>query len=365
MSVSPFSIRRFLIAFVIGWLILMIDHALLLYWFDLPLKEAILDSILSNISLLAICLLIMNSIRYYLPGRDQYVNIIVMCLMFTGIWLTIDRILLNSFVYDPVIAEDFISKSLVIRFSIGFLVVGITTMIAINWHSIQEQQAAESRKLDTERLARDAELYKLRQQLQPHFLFNSLNSINALIGTRPAEARKMVQQLSDFLRGTLKKEETQWVSLQEEFQYLELYLEIEKVRFGNRLSTELSIDEKSLTLKLPALLLQPIVENAIKFGLYDTVGETTITVKTSIDDNDLLVEVTNPFDPETASPHKGTGFGLKSVHRRLYLLFGRADLLHTSTEGDLFTTTVRVPQPPEPENIENNIQPSTQLSSDE
>ncbi|MGL1273916.1 histidine kinase, partial [Vibrio parahaemolyticus] len=85
---------------------------------------------------------------------------------------------------------------------------------------------------------------KLRQQLQPHFLFNSLNSISALIISQPEKARHMIQQLSDFLRGTLKKEEQQWNSLQEEMQYLQLYLDIEKVRFGHRLHTNIIMNEQ-------------------------------------------------------------------------------------------------------------------------
>ena len=131
--------------------------------------------------------------------------------------------------------------------------------------------------------------------MQPHFLFNSLNSINALIGMRPEEARKMVQQLSDFLRGTIKKEETQWVNLQEELQYLQLYLDIEKVRFGNRLATDIAIDDETQSLKLPALLLQPIVENAIKFGLYDTTGETVIRLTTTRQENELDHKSQQPF----------------------------------------------------------------------
>jgi LytS/YehU family sensor histidine kinase len=154
----------------------------------------------------------------------------------------------------------------------------------------------------------------------------------------------MVQQLSDFLRGTLKKEETQWVNLQEELQYLQLYLDIEKVRFGNRLATDITMEEISLQQKLPALLLQPIVENAIKFGLYDTTGETVIRIETSVRDNELIIRVSNPFDPETSSPRQGTGFGLKSVQRRLYLLFARNDLLTTEAKDNIFTTTVRIPQ---------------------
>jgi LytS/YehU family sensor histidine kinase len=184
----------------------------------------------------------------------------------------------------------------------------------------------------------------LRQQLQPHFLFNSLNSINALIGINPEEARKMVQQLSDFLRGTLKKEETQWVTLQEELQYLQLYLDIEKVRFGNRLVTQIETNEEINQLKMPALLLQPIVENAIKFGLYDTTGDTLIRIHATKEENTLLINVMNPFDPQTSSPKQGTGFGLKSVQRRLYLLFARTDLLTTESKENIFITTVRIPQ---------------------
>jgi LytS/YehU family sensor histidine kinase len=226
----------------------------------------------------------------------------------------------------------------------GFLILGMTTMMVITWFHSQELQLNEQRKADAEKLTKEAELFKLRQQLQPHFLFNSLNSINALIGLRPQEARKMVQQLSDFLRGTLKKEETQWVNLQEELQYLQLYLDIEQVRFGNRLSTETTVGEDTTSMKLPALLLQPIVENAIKFGLYDTTGETVIRLATSRQKGDLVITVSNPFDPETSSPKQGTGFGLKSVQRRLYLLFARTDLLATEVKGNIFTTIVRIPQ---------------------
>ena len=237
----------------------MADHAILLYWFEFPLSAAIIDSLISNIPLLLVCLLVMNTIRYYLPGREQYMNILIMCIVLTILWLVFSKWLLSLTLDNMNGYEDFLHRSVIIRFSIGFLVLGIVTMMGINWYTWQEQQKAEERKLDAEKLAREAELFKLRQQLQPHFLFNSLNSINALIGIRPQEARKMVQQLSDFLRGTIKKEETQWVNMVEEIQYLQLYLDIEKVRFGNRLATIIDIDEATQQMKLPALLLQPIV----------------------------------------------------------------------------------------------------------
>lgn len=346
MPASLFSVRRFTVIFSIGWLLLMCDHAALLYWFGLPIETAIIDSVVSNIGLLLACLLIMNSIRYYVPSISQYMNVLCMCVLLTVLWILLCKWILGLAIDDSTYPE-FLKKSLVIRASLGFLVMGILTMIAIIWFNWQEQQRSEERKSDAERLAKEAELFKLRQQLQPHFLFNSLNSINALIGTRPQEARKMVQQLSDFLRGTIKKEETQWVTLQEEMAYLQLYLDIEKVRFGNRLDTHIESDEDSLQMKLPALLLQPIVENAIKFGLYDTIGDTVIGIKTYRHDSQLIISVCNPYDPQTSTPSKGTGFGLKSVQRRLYLLFARTDLLSTEGKNNIFTTTVRIPVLPE------------------
>ena len=264
MSQTPFSGRRFTIIFSICWLVLLADHAMVLHWFGLSWKAAMIDSAISNVLLLLCCLLVMNTLRYYLPRGEQYVNIFSLSLLLTVIWLIASKWLLRITVGG--MEEGFnqmLHHSMPIRFSIGFLLLGCVTMISILWYNQLEQKENEERKSDAERLTKEAELFKLRQQLQPHFLFNSLNSINALIGSRPEEARKMVQQLSDFLRGTIKKEETQWVTLQKELQYLQLYLDIEKVRFGNRLATMIESDPGTHQMKLPALLLQPIVENAI------------------------------------------------------------------------------------------------------
>ena len=345
MASSPLSVRRFTIIFSICWLVLICDHMAALRWFGLPWHAAAVDSVISNALLFLGCLLVMMTLRYYLPRGEQYINIFFLVLLLTVIWLVTSkwllRITVGSFHEEYI---DMLRHSMPIRFGLGFLLFGLVTMISILWYNQQEQKENETRKVDAEKLAKEAELFKLRQQLQPHFLFNSLNSINALIGSRPQEARKMVQQLSDFLRGTLKKEETQWVTLQEELQYLQLYLDIEKVRFGNRLATMIESDEATKQMKLPALLLQPIMENAIKFGLYDTTGETVIRLYTARDDGNLIIKVLNPFDPETSSPKQGTGFGLKSVQRRLYLLFARTDLLTTDAKDNIFTTVVKIPQ---------------------
>jgi LytS/YehU family sensor histidine kinase len=239
---------------------------------------------------------------------------------------------------------EILAHSKGVRFSIALLMLGGVSLVSELWYTLEEQKENEKRKIDAEKLARVAELYQLRQQLQPHFLFNSLNSISALINLKPAEARKMIQQLSDFLRGTLRKEEQQWISLSDELKHLQLYLDIEKVRFGHRLQTLILRDEGTDNLQIPHMLLQPVVENAIKFGLYDTTGEVEIRIHAGMQGNKLVITVQNPFDPVTSIPQSGTGFGLHSARRRLYLLFGRQDLLYTSSADNIFTTTIQIPQ---------------------
>jgi two-component system, LytTR family, sensor kinase len=238
----------------------------------------------------------------------------------------------------------FLERSLFIRGLYSWLMITLVSALSWLWFSVREQQELDDRQATTEKLAREAELSRLRLQLQPHFLFNSLNSISALAGTKPEDARKMIQQLSDFLRGTLKKDDQQLVTLSDELKHLQLYLDIEKVRFGYRLRTHIAHDDAALATKLPSLLLQPVVENAIKFGLYDTTGETVIRLQAKVENNDLIVVVENPFDSGTSQPRQGTGFGLASVKRRLYLLYARQDLLVTSQHENIFTTRIQIPQ---------------------
>lgn len=231
-----------------------------------------------------------------------------------------------------------------IRLVAGFLLISSMSMFSLLWYNQEEQKEINSRKTEIEKLNKEAELFKLRQQLQPHFLFNSLNSISALTTSNPDNARNMIHQLSDFLRGTLKKDEQHWNTLEEEIQHLKLYLEIEKVRFGNRLQTSIDCSEEVRNFKIPALLLQPVVENAIKFGLYDTTGEVLIKLIATTEENNLKIEVQNPFDPETAQPGTGAGFGLSSIQRRLFLLFARNDLLKTEKDNAHFKTSILIPQ---------------------
>ncbi|HEV2478677.1 MAG TPA: histidine kinase [Puia sp.] len=347
MARSPLSTGKFLAMFISWWAVCAFLQSSLLIGLGLRATIALTDSLVSYGLVAFSCAFVSNNMQYYLPKKERYWYILFISLALSGVILLACKAVLVPLIgglSNGAGYPEFFSRSWPVRFDIIFLQVACMCILSVLWYSTEEEQENLQRRNDAERLAKEAELFKLRQQLAPHFLFNSLNSISALIGSRPEQARKMIQQLSDFLRGNLKKEEQQWVPLEEELQYLELYLDIEKVRFGHRLSTDISCEDGCMGMKLPPMLLQPIVENAIKFGLYDTIEAVTIRIRARLENSYVRIEVENPFDPETSRPKKGTGFGLTSIQRRLYLLFARPDLLETRVDGNLFTTIVRIPQ---------------------
>ena len=335
---------KFRIIFGAWWFCWAQLQMIAVYRSGLPFNLSIVDSLVSNTVLAGACLLIAINMRFYLPGKEKLWYVLIVSIVMSLLSLYTSKFILAGMYADNTLYLEVLDNSMLIRFGNAFLLTACMSIISLLWYTVQEQQEIEQRKTEAEKLSREAELFKLRQQLQPHFLFNSLNSISALTAIEPEKARHMIQQLSDFLRGTLRKDDMQWSTLKEELDYLQLYLEIEKVRFGYRLQTSITCTDAALALKLPAMLLQPVVENAIKFGLYDTTGEVTIEIKAEDVDHALQVTVINPYDPDTAQPLQGTGFGLTSVKRRLFLLFARQDLLQTSTGNNQFITTITIPQ---------------------
>ena len=333
------AFRKDLLLGVTTWAVL---HTVVLHQFGFSWKHASIDSLVSNGLLTGALLVVSIVIQFYNPQESRLSFIGGLCLMLCTVWLLSSRGLLMVLLPQEAEYDRFFSRSLWIRGMAGFWVLGCMALVCALWGTIHDRQEVEKRKAEAEKLAKEAELFNLRHQLQPHFLFNSLNSINALIAMKPQQARTMIQQLSDFLRGTLKKENNPWVSLQEELHQLHLYLEIEKVRFGHRLTAHIRNEAPEDT-QLPTMILQPVMENAIKFGLYDTVGDISIHLEVKKQGDYLFISVQNPFDPQTSTPRKGTGFGLSSIQRRLYLLYGHHDLLQTTINDQLFITTIKIP----------------------
>lgn len=345
MTTTPLSIYQIKIAsaaMLIIWT--AVCGAILYFALSLSLQLAIADTLISNGLLATACVILSNMLGYYQPKNERMFFLLLLTVVLTFVTVFLARYALYFlFSYDANYML-FIKFSIPFRAIIAFMCLGWCALTNLLWYRLEEQSEMQGRLLATQNLAKEAELNKLRHQLQPHFLFNSLNSVYALTIVNPSEAGKMITKLASFLRGTLKRDDEVWVNVSEEMEYIQLYLDIEKVRFSHRLNIDISIEEDTLTKCLPGTLLQPIVENAIKFGLYNTSAAITITIKVKLADNMLVVCVSNPFDKELETT-KGTGFGLSAIRRRLYLLFADSNLLQTETQNDnLYITTLKIPQ---------------------
>lgn len=325
------------------WLLWILVQTIVIAQAGFAWETAIKDAVITQLVIAIAGYAINTSMHSYQPSAKHSIYVLIWSLALTFLSVALQRWLLVQVLENNLAFIGFLEASLTVRGGFTLLMIMLIAVLTWFWVYFNDKQESEKRKQDSERLAREAELSSLRLQLQPHFLFNSLNSINALVVVEPERARTMIHQLSDFLRGTIRKDTT-LIKLVEELDHLNLYLEIEKVRFGYRLQTKIEKSKESLNADIPALLLQPVVENAIKFGLYDTVGETIISIEASILGKDLIIEVKNPYDLETAQAKKGTGFGLTAVQRRLYLLYAQNNLVQTKQEAGIFTTTLRIPQ---------------------
>jgi LytS/YehU family sensor histidine kinase len=208
--------------------------------------------------------------------------------------------------------------------------------------AIEESRQAEARALQAGILAREAELKALKAQVNPHFLFNSLNSISALTSVDPARARDMCVLLADFLRMTLGLGEKTSISLGEELSLLRSYLAIEKVRFGARLKMAEDIAEESKTCLVPPLLLQPLIENAVTHGIAHLPDGGSIRLGAQSANGRLSIVVENSFDAE-ASPRRARGMGLENVRQRLEARYGREANVSVSAEGERFRVSLSLP----------------------
>jgi hypothetical protein len=351
-TITPLSLDRVKIIasiLLLGW---MLACALLLYYqLDFDWKIALADSFISN-GLLAIkCIVLSNMLGYYQPKHSRLFFILLLTGVLTAVSIYVSVYTLTCIFPNATVYKAFLDFSTPFRTIVAFLCLSWCALANVLWYRLEEQSETQNRLADAQNLAKEAELNKLRHQLQPHFLFNSLNSVYALTIVNPTEAGTMITKLAAFLRGTLKRDDEVWVNVAEEMEYIQLYLDIEKVRFSHRLNIDVMVEENTLDLCLPGTLLQPIVENAIKFGLYNTSTAVTITIRVKLEHNTLVICVANPYDPEM-NASKGTGFGLSAIRRRLYLLFADSNLLQTeSQDNKLYITTLKIPQRDDQNNI--------------
>jgi LytS/YehU family sensor histidine kinase len=249
----------------------------------------------------------------------------------------IAKTLINDSLYDHYL-NSLITERTIVGILFYALIVSVYYIYVYSQHNHEKQL----RETEWHNQIRKTQLNALKSQINPHFLFNTLNSIASLTLTNPQKAHGMVIALSDFMRNSLRKQQDDMVTLEVELRNIDLYLQIEKIRFGNNLIYRFDVEEACNYHLIPNLILQPIFENAIKYGVYETSKPVEIILEARKLPEIMEIKVFNDFDPESV-PLKGEGVGLANVSDRLRLLYGSTRLLNVEHDETRFSVTMVVP----------------------
>lgn len=201
--------------------------------------------------------------------------------------------------------------------------VMVWVLIYIFYHYSEEKRQREIEQLKLRTSIKETEAKVLKAQMNPHFMFNALNSIRALVYEEPTKAQQGITQLSNILRSSLIADRRTTISLKEELRTIEDYLALEKVRYEERLQSKWDIDENTLGIQVPPMMLQTLVENAIKHGVQKAIGWGFVEINTSIVEDKLYIKIRNTGQlHSTDSDSESGGFGLKNTAQRLDILYG-------------------------------------------
>jgi two-component system, LytTR family, sensor kinase len=336
-----------LIVWWLVWLFLVLGQSLLFYFaYGSFITTSIIDSLVSLLIYSGIALSLWYPFRFFNSGVTRPTVLISNLVASGGISVTL-WVLLTKFIMTVVLPDQsnyaaFWDATFPYRIGTGVFLYGLIILTYYLFVSLSNLSDKSAREAKLESLVRETELKMLRSQINPHFLFNSLNSISSLTITDPEKARDMVVKLSEFMRYALSRKDEQPVSLQNELENLRLYLDIEKVRFGDKLITEETIDEACLNFKIPVMLLQPLYENAVKHGVYESTECVRITTSAKIIDGYIEIIISNNYDTNP-SLRRGTGTGLLNVTRRLELFYGKKASIKSVKENGVYTVSIYIP----------------------
>ncbi len=265
------------------------------------------------------------SSRAFNPGAAALIAALLWVIAAKGFSLALERVF-------PGFDRRF-SQQLPLLFAIGLQLYLLAVAVHYILLGLERSREAERRAQAAVLAARDAELRALKAQINPHFLFNSLNSISALATMDGLRARDMCLTLSDFLRRTLSLGDKESIPLTDEVALSQLYLSVEKIRFGARLRFHTRIDEACAGCPVPPLILQPLIENAVKHGIAGILDGGAIALEATCGSGWLTITVENDFDPEARAPSR-TGIGLENVKSRLRARYsGEASLRASAAEA--------------------------------
>ncbi|MCU7495923.1 MAG: histidine kinase [Ignavibacteria bacterium] len=344
---NPLLILRNFIFYTFIWITFAVIHILfLLNAAGLGFSDAVLDSLVFNVIYLWLGLGLWYPVKYLSIDRNSSFRFaaqhILSAIVSSSLWIGMSLFIL-FFIFSPDShLKSFIFQTLAWRILIGIILYVIYTSfyyLYIFYSSYNDKLLKES---ELRTFAREAELKSLKYQINPHFLFNSLNSISSLTLIDPAKAREMTIKLSEYMRATLSESEKQFHKLSEEIKNLRLYLDIEKVRFGNKFEYVEEFEDSCTGIMIPPMILQPLLENAIKYGVYESLEKVTIKLNCKKENNYLKITVENNYDEDSLSP-SGEKIGIRNIKNRLSLIYRQDNLLVVENKRGIFKVNIFIP----------------------
>lgn len=339
--------KKHFLVYVLSFLVMMIFHfGIMGFFLGFPLIISATDAFVYTGLLFLLGIGVWYIVQYLTLSEQTYQMILADHLVTGGIiilmWLFGGMLMLSTLFNDDKGYVEFLNQSLAWRFVYGILIYAVIIMVyyLINYYRNYQEKLLEETRL--KQAVQESELNLLKSQINPHFLFNSLNSINSLIIADPDKASEMLLELSEFLRYTVRRNEKEQVSFRDEMDNIRKYLDIEKIRFGNRLVIEEDISEECLGVTIPNMILQPLYENAIKHGVNESTDAVTITTICHHENNFLHISISNNYSPGNLS-RRGKGIGLENIKRRLALHFKRNDLLEIRRNSFNFEVIIKIP----------------------
>ncbi len=340
--------KRATLLYFLVWVLLVGIHFLIIYWFyeDIDTTYAIIDGLVFNTLFIIISFAIWYIARYNSPTKSSLlslsINHLASLLLFTVIWIALGQYFSKQFINDEVYT-NFLNDTIPWRVISSLFLYFITVLIyylILYYNDLQERRSKELTLID---MVNESELKVLKSQINPHFLFNSLNSISSLTVTNASKAQEMIIKLSDFLRYTVSKGDNRFSNLEQEMDNIQRYLDIEKIRFGDKLLFEFDVEDICKECSIPVMILQPLYENALKHGVYESSEPIIIRTECRKEEDHVFIRILNNYE-KSVSQVKGAGIGLKNIKERLRLIYKHTDLVKIIKTENTFEVQLFIPQ---------------------
>jgi two-component system, LytTR family, sensor kinase len=337
-----------LVLYAVGWLVIgIINTFILVYFYEFDFTISSLESFVFNVIYALLGIGIWFPVYYTDLETNKVLNFLTNHLaassLAVGVWIWLSYILATSLISLSEEYLRYLNASIPWKIAIGFL---LYILFASNYYLLiyyHNFKAKLVREAELKSLVKESQLSSLKSQINPHFLFNSLNSISSLTMVSPERAQDMVINLSEFLRYSLSHKNETLSTFEKELRNIDRYLKIEKIRFGKRLNVEKEISEPCLRCYLPGLILQPLVENAVKYGIYESTEQSDIFLSATCNEDVLEIIIRNDFDPNFLTK-KGEGIGIRNVASRMKIQYGREDLMKINKSEKRFEVKLIFPQ---------------------